>query len=563
MPSLMPTVLPTMKFPPLALIAASAAALSSSVSAFVVPTTQPTAYAGSRHQNSILTTSTTLFESQELWKVERVDQISDWLTNGSDPNKSYPNPLSLKANVPSSWFVEQNAAVAAKVDVDLQETVDDSCSLDDYDEMAEVEDCGDRGLNSEAFILAGPRKEIAFDPKECKAAIVTCGGLCPGLNTVIREVVMCLRRQYGVTETLGIPAGYRGFKDPSTWRELDEKAVANLHNIGGTTLGTSRGGHDTEAIVDSLVEQGVNLLFVVGGDGTVRGAAKIADEVKKRGLAIAVAVVPKTIDNDVPLLDRTFGFETAVEAAREAINVAETEADGFPFGLGVVKVMGRNSGFIAMHSALGSGFADLCLVPEVDFELDPVVDHLYDRLIENNKAIVVVAEGAGQKLLKEMGANGEKVTDASGNVLLDDIGPWLCQQLKKRIDAKLEVAHHDDNPHGDKVSPKYVDPSYMVRGIPPNTADNLYCTQLAHNAVHGAMSGFSSFLVGSINTRECYIPINLVANKRNVIDVRHQGVWEYVVFATGQPSFQTEEDPRDDKDVITTASGGIVLSTTE
>ena len=286
----------TMKFSPLALVAASAA-ISSPTSAFVVPSIH--------HESNILSTSTTLFESQELWRVERVDQISDWLTNGSTP-KSYANPLSLKENVPNSWFVEQNAAVAAKVDVDLQETIDDSCSLDDYDEEAQepMVECGDRGLNSEAFILAGPRKEIAFDPKECKAAIVTCGGLCPGLNTVVREVVMCLRRQYGVTETLGVPAGYRGFKDPSTWRDLDEKAVANLHNIGGSTLGSSRGGHDTEAIVDSLVEQGVNLLFVVGGDGTVRGAAKIAEEVKKRGLAIAVAVVPKTIDNDVPLLGK-------------------------------------------------------------------------------------------------------------------------------------------------------------------------------------------------------------------------------------------------------------------
>lgn len=297
-------ILLTMKFSPLALVAASAAAtlsISSTVSAFVVPSIL--------HKNAVLSslssTSTTLFESQELWRVERVDQISDWMTNGSTP-KSYANPLSLKENVPNSWFVEQNAAVAAKVDVDLQETIDDSCSLDDYDEEAQepMVECGDRGLNSEAFILAGPRKEIAFDPKECKAAIVTCGGLCPGLNTVIREVVMCLRRQYGVTETLGVPAGYRGFKDPSTWRVLDEKAVANLHNVGGSTLGSSRGGHSTEAIVDSLVEQSVNLLFVVGGDGTVRGAAKIADEVKKRRLAIAVAVVPKTIDNDVPLLGK-------------------------------------------------------------------------------------------------------------------------------------------------------------------------------------------------------------------------------------------------------------------
>ncbi|KAL7527385.1 hypothetical protein ACHAXR_001930, partial [Thalassiosira sp. AJA248-18] len=481
---------------------------------------------------------------------------SDW--TGS--NKVYPNPLSLKPHVPSSWFIGLNDAVAAKVQVDAREKYEDTC----MDLDGEEDDCDhDRsGLKAEAFILAGPRAEIAFDPKECKAAIVTCGGLCPGLNSVIREVVMCLRRQYGVTETYGIPAGYRGFTKPETWKDLDSEAVKNLHNLGGSILGSSRGGHDTKAIVDSLVEEGVNLLFVVGGDGTVRGAAKIADEVKARGLPIAVAVVPKTIDNDVPLLDRTFGFESAVEAARKAINVANVEAEGFPNGLGVVKVMGRNSGFIAMHSALGSCVTDLCLVPEVDFYLDGpggIVDHLYERIVANDKAVVVIAEGAGQNLMAEMGAVGEVVQDASGNVLLDDVGPWLCKQLKTRLDDRLK----ESSENGDGLTLKYVDPSYMVRGIPPNTADNLYCLQLAHNAVHGAMAGLSSFLVGSVNTRECYVPIELVANKRNVIDTSHQSLWEYVVFSTGQPSFQTNGDPRDDEDVITTASGGVILSTAE
>jgi len=497
-----------------------------------------------------------------LWRVQQIEHISDWTTttNGDATIPTHPNPLSLKEHIPNSWFVKLNAAVAARVEIDALETIDDSCLLDDVltDDGAPL-DCDD-GIRGEAFILAGPRRKIAFDPKQCKAAIVTCGGLCPGLNTVVREVIMCLRRQYGVTETYGVPSGYRGFQDPTTWRPMDEDDVSNLQNVGGSVLGSSRGGHDTDAIVDSLVEEKVNLLFVVGGDGTVRGAAKIAEEVKKRGLAIAVAVIPKTIDNDVPLLDRTFGFETAVEAAREAINVANVEADGFPFGLGVVKVMGRNSGFIAMHAALGSCVADCCLVPEVEFYLDGeggIVDHIYERLIANNKAVIVVAEGAGQALMAEMGAAGEAVKDASGNVLLDDIGPWLCKQLKKRLDGRLEK----ESAYGDKLTLKYVDPSYMVRGIPPNTADNLYCTQLAHNAVHGAMAGMSSFLVGSINTRECYIPISLVANKRNVIDTSHQGLWEYVVFSTGQPSFQTELDPRNDKDVITTASGGVVLST--
>ena len=522
-----------------------AAAATPFCSAFTAPTISRT--------HTLHTSTTSLGEA--LWKVERVDHLSDW--TGS--TKTYPNPLSLKDNVPSSWFIGLNDAVAAKVQVDLLENVDEECEFN-FD--SDIEECEthDRGLSAEAFILAGPRKEIAFDPKMCKAAIVTCGGLCPGLNSVIREVVMCLRRQYGVPETYGIPAGYRGFLDPTTWRDLDEEAVKNLHNQGGSILGSSRGGHDTAAIVDSLVDQGINLLFVVGGDGTVRGAAKIADEVKARGLPIAVAVVPKTIDNDVPLLDRTFGFETAVEAAREAINVANVEAEGFPHGLGVVKVMGRNSGFIAMHSALGSCVADLCLVPEVEFELEGpggIVDHLYERLVANDKAVLVVAEGAGQKLMSEMGATGDQVKDASGNVLLDDVGPWLCQQLKKRLDDRLK----ESSVHGDGLTLKYVDPSYMVRGIKPNTADNLYCLQLAHNAVHGAMSGLSSFLVGSVNTRECYVPIELVANKRNVIDTSHQSLWEYVVFSTGQPSFQTNKDPRNDEDVITTASGGVILST--
>mmetsp|Transcript_7668 Transcript_7668/g.16695 ORF Transcript_7668/g.16695 Transcript_7668/m.16695 type:complete len:563 (+) Transcript_7668:67-1755(+) len=495
----------------------------------------------------------------DLWKVQRIDHLSDW----TDDLKTYPSPLSLKAKVPSTWFVGLNDAVAAKVSIDAMERIADDCVLaDDFfdspdDEEPECEP--DRGLSGEAFILAGPRADIVFEPKECKAAIVTCGGLCPGLNTVVKEVIMCLRRQYGITETYGVPAGYRGFLYPETWRPLDEAAVKNFHNEGGSTLGTSRGGHDTKAIVDNLVEQGVNLLFVVGGDGTVRGAAKIANEVKERGLPIAVAVVPKTIDNDVPLIDRTFGFETAVEAAREAINVINVEVEGFPNALGVVKVMGRNSGFIAMHSTLGCGIADLCLVPEVDFYLDGpggIVDHLFERIIKNGKAVVVLAEGAGQNLMAEMGAAGEVVTDQSGNVLLDDVGPWLLKQLKMRLDDRLEEASE----HGDKLYPKYLDPSYMVRGVPPNTADNLYCLQLAHNAVHGAMAGLSSFIVGEVNTRACYLPVDLVANKRNVIDVRHQSLWEYVVFSTGQPAFQNEDDPRDDEDVITSASGGVILN---
>ena len=465
-------------------------------------------------------------DDDELWHVAKIDRLKK--------RKIYPNPLSLKPNIPIAWFISEDAAIAAKVQISSQNSFKN---------------------NDVAFVQAGPRLNIHFNPQCCKAAIVTCGGLCPGLNTVIRELVMCLHRQYGIEETFGIPSGYRGFQDPSKWRQLTPQSVANLHNIGGTTLGSSRGGHDTQKIVDALEQQNVNLLFVIGGDGTVRGASKIADEIKSRGLEIAVAVVPKTIDNDVPIIDRTFGFETAVDAARDAIDVAAVEAEGFPLGLGVVKVMGRNSGFIAMHSTLGSRVVDLCLVPEVDFYLDGpggIVDHLAERLMENDKAIVVIAEGAGQELMAEMGASGSEVKDASGNILLEDVGPWLVRELKSRLNEKLKDFSDDG------ITAKYVDPSYMVRGVPPNTSDNLFCTQLAHNAVHGAMAGLTSFLVGSVNTRECYLPISLVANKQNVIDTAHQSLWEYVVFDTQQPSFAIQEDCRKESDIITTASGGVI-----
>lgn len=239
-----------------------------------------------------------LSKSSELWNVENVDHISEWTA----AHETYPNPLSLKDNVPSSWFVGLNDAVAMNVKIDALETIDETCVLsDDFEDSEEdEEECTSRrgGINAEAFILAGPRAEISFDPSKSKAAIVTCGGLCPGLNSVVREVVMCLSRQYGVQDIVGIPKGYRGFLYPEEWKSLDEDVVQNLHNQGGSMLGSSRGGHDTAAIVDLLVNEGINLLFISGGDGTVRGAAKIAEEVKRRGLAISVVCIPKTIDND-------------------------------------------------------------------------------------------------------------------------------------------------------------------------------------------------------------------------------------------------------------------------
>ncbi|CAJ1933878.1 unnamed protein product [Cylindrotheca closterium] len=476
-------------------------------------------------------------KSKDAWNVQHIDLVFD---SNSD-RTMFPNPLSQRPNTPLCWFVDGDDAVAADVQVDTEGVSSEGIKI-----------------KAEAFPLAGPRLNIAFDPQKSIAAVVTCGGLCPGLNTVVREIVMCLRRQYGVPTIYGIPFGYRGFQDRPSWIKLDEKKVRNFHNMGGSFLGSSRGGHDTNAIVDALVEAGINLLFVTGGDGTLRGAAKIAEEIQSRGIEIAVAVIPKTIDNDIPLIDRTFGFESAVDAARRAIDVAVTEAQGFPLGLGVVKVMGRHSGFIAMHATLGSRVVDLCLVPEVDFYLDGeggIVDHLANRLLENGNAIVVIAEGAGQDLMATLGSNGVTKRDASGNIILDDVGPWLIQQLEPRLNEKVK----GKTPFNDQIKFKYVDPSYMVRGIPPSTNDNNFCTQLAHNAVHGAMAGMTSFLVASVNTRGCYLPIDLIANKQNVIDTSNQSLWSYVIFDTHQPTFTQQDDCQRRSDSRMTASGGVII----
>lgn len=274
---------------------------------------------------------------------------------------------------------------------------------------------------------AGPREKIYFKPEEVKAAIVTCGGLCPGLNDVIRQIVITLEI-YGVKQIVGIPFGYRGFADEDL-REmpLSRNVVQNAHLSGGSLLGVSRGGPSVSNIVDSMEERGINMLFVLGGNGTHAGANAIHNECRKRRLTVAVVGVPKTIDNDILLMDKTFGFDTAVEEAQRAINSAYIEAHSAYRGIGIVKLMGRSSGFIAMHASLASGQVDICLIPEVSFNLHGphgVLDHLKYILGKKGSAVVCVAEGAGQDFLQET-----KAKDASGNIVLGDIGVYLQQEV--------------------------------------------------------------------------------------------------------------------------------------
>ncbi|KAL2907194.1 ATP-dependent 6-phosphofructokinase 5 chloroplastic [Bienertia sinuspersici] len=370
---------------------------------------------------------------------------------------------------------------------------------------------------------AGPREEIYFRPEEVNAAIVTCGGLCPGLNDVIRQIVITLDI-YGVKNIVGIPFGYRGFTDKGlTEMPLTRKVVQNIHLSGGSLLGVSRGGPSVREIVDSMEERGTNMLFVLGGNGTHAGAEAIHNECRKRRMKVAVVGVPKTIDNDILLMDKTFGFDTAVEEAQRAINSAYIEAHSAYRGVGLVKLMGRSSGFIAMHASLASGQVDICLIPEVPFHIHGphgILRHLEYLLDTKGSAVICVAEGAALNLLENTNA-----TDASGNAVLGDIGVHIQKEIKKHFKEL-----------GTSADVKYIDPTYMIRAVRANASDGILCTVLGQNAVHGAFAGFSGISVGLCNTHYAYFPIPEVIKYPRLVDPNSR-MWHRCLTSTGQPDF--------------------------
>ncbi|KAG5558282.1 hypothetical protein RHGRI_008269 [Rhododendron griersonianum] len=472
------------------------------------------------------------------------------------------------------------------------------------------------------FRRAGPRERVYFKSEEVRACIVTCGGLCPGINTVIREIVCGLNYMYGIDNILGIEGGYRGFYSKNTM-QLTPKVVNDIHKRGGTFLQTSRGGHDTNKIVDNIHDRGINQVYIIGGDGTQKGAAAIykvlnsinmilflsyslfarsvpckmlnvhtfVKEVAKRGLQVAVAGIPKTIDNDIAVksyqpfpyfvvvrsmhasnvnlkaelqnfdnlcslkfgcefmgifitigsnilnlfqvIDKSFGFDTAVEEAQRAINAAHVEVESVENGVGIVKLMGRYSGFIAMFATLASRDVDCCLIPESHFYLEGqggLFEFIEQRVKENGHMVIVLAEGAGQEYLSQsMHPVDEK--DASGNRLLLDVGLWLTQKIKDHFTNVRKMA----------INLKYIDPTYMIRAIPSNASDNIYCTLLAQSAVHGAMAGYTGFTVGPVNSRHAYIPISRVTETHNVVKVTDR-MWARLLASTNQPSFLQNEE---------------------
>lgn len=374
---------------------------------------------------------------------------------------------------------------------------------------------------------AGPRQHIFHDPAWTRAAIVTCGGLAPGLNAVIKGLVQVLWFDYGVRHLFGIPYGYRGLNPAyrHSPMQLTPELVDTIHEEGGTVLGSSRGEQDPKVMVDTLQRLNINILFCVGGDGTLRGAHAIAEEVAFRKLPISVIGIPKTIDNDLNLVDRTFGFETAVYKAAEIITNAHMEARGAHNGLAIVKLMGRDSGFIAAYATLANTVVNLCLVPEVPFKLEGAggLFEALRRRFERGKthAVLVVAEGAGQHLFEGL----PEVRDASGNILKHDIGDFLVDKIR----------HHFDS-LGMDLAIRYFDPSYSIRSVPARGTDAIFCTQLAENAVHAAMSGRTDMVVGSTAGLFTHVPIPYATSERKKLDIDGP-LWHAVLSSTRQMDY--------------------------
>ncbi|XP_004238509.1 ATP-dependent 6-phosphofructokinase 6-like [Solanum lycopersicum] len=415
---------------------------------------------------------------------EDVPHLSDYIPS----LPTYPNPLKKNPSysVVNQYFVDEDDTVAQNIVVRKNSP---------------------RGIH---FRRAGPSQDVYFKADDVNACIVTCGGLCPGLNTVIREIVCGLYSMYGVARVMGIDGGYRGFYSKNTI-PLTPNVVNDIHKRGGTILGSSRGGHVTKKIVDSIQDRGINQVYIIGGDGTLKGASLIFEEITRRGLNVVVVGIPKTIDNDIPVIDKSFGFDSAVEEAQRAISAAHVEATSFENGIGVVKLMGRDSGFIAMYASLASRDVDCCLIPESCFYLEGrggLFEYIEQRLKENGHMVIVVAEGVGQ--------DDEQV----------DVGLWISTRIKEHFSKEKKMM----------INLKYIDPTYMIRAIASNASDNMYCTHLAQSAVHGAMAGYTGFTVGPVNNTHAYIPFDRITEKQNKVDITDM-MWAQLLSSTNQPSF--------------------------
>lgn len=432
-----------------------------------------------------------------------------------DTNIKVLGPCKLDSKLPYRTWAD-NKKIQIVVDNELADGRETQCRL--------------------GFEAAGPRRKLYFDSTRAKCAIVTCGGLCPGINDVIRAIVMEAHHAYHVPSILGIRYGLEGFIASYGHRpmELTPENVADIHMFGGTILGSSRGPQSFEEIVDNLERNNINALFIIGGDGTMKAAMGINQEIAARNLKISVVGIPKTIDNDINFIPQSFGFETAVCKATEAIECAHTEACGTPNGIGLVKLMGRESGFIAAEATLAMKEVNFVLIPEAPFTLygeGGLLSAVEERLRQRGHCVIVSAEGAGQHLLQEHTA-----TDASGNRVLANVADLLRKELKKFLDER-NIEH----------SIKYIDPSYIIRSVPAQPSDKVYCGFLGQYAVHAAMAGRTDMVVAKIQERYVLLPLQLVTKARRKLSI-YSDLWRAVLESTGQGMLTGMLPPDDEKE---------------
>jgi len=398
--------------------------------------------------------------------------------------------------------------------------VEDDERIAVYSHSANLEACAG---SSPMFEHAGPRRKLHFDPKKLTCGVVTCGGLCPGLNDVIRTITLGLTVQYGVENVFGFRYGYMGMSSnaPKEPMRLTYELVNDIHLKGGDILSSSRGHQDLNDMIDTLERMRISLLFTIGGDGTLRGAQALVKAIQKRNLAISIIGIPKTIDNDISGIEQSFGFSTAVEAARLAVNGGHEEARGAWNGVGLVKLMGRDSGFIAAMATLANSDVNFCFIPEVPLVLEGengFLAALDRRLDRKHHALIVVAEGAG----KDLTESSDSARDASGNILREDIGLLLKQRIKDYFKKKNKP-----------LALKYIDPSYMIRSLPADSNDSAFCVLLGQNAVHAGLSGRTNMVIGYWNQHFVHVPIALTVRERKRIDP-HGHLWQTVLETTGQ-----------------------------
>jgi 6-phosphofructokinase 1 len=360
-------------------------------------------------------------------------------------------------------------------------------------------------------------RKIWWNPAEVKAAIVTCGGLCPGLNSIIRGVTRTLSAEYGVREIYGMQAGYNGLSDPEAFPPipLTPESVSEIHMKGGSMLKAGRGGFDAEKILDSLQKRGISMVFLVGGDGTQFAGNLLYEAALKRAQPLSIVGVPKSIDNDVVMFDRTFGFESAVAEASEVIRNAWVEASSAEKGVGIVKLMGRDAGFVAMCAALASDLVDLVMIPEAKVKLEDVLAHVDAVVAKKGHMVIAVAEGACQDFV----ATGKR--DATGHTIYGDIGTFLRDKVNEHL-----------KPKGGRSF--YIDPSYIIRSCAVRPVDHTFCSRLAIDAVHTAMRGYTGVCVGPIHNIIVMLPSKLIASGKKKVNV-HRSAWSQTVQMCGMP----------------------------